>query len=79
LVELSLVNSHLPLALWQSLFISKDFKPSIRICGMTYVRTLPYYLQSNVMLKRYHRTIKGECIRLGTPLSLSGARRLVTN
>jgi hypothetical protein len=60
-------------------FISKDFKQFIRICGMTHVRTSPYYPQSNGKLERYHRTIKSECIRPGTPLSLDDARRLVTN
>ena len=59
-------------------FIAKDFKQFIRICGMTHVRTSPYYPQSNGKLERYHRTIKGECIRPGTPLCLDDARRLVT-
>jgi putative transposase len=60
-------------------FISKDFKSFIRLCGMTHVRTSPYYPQSNGKLERYHRSIKGECIRPGTPLSLEDARRLVAN
>jgi putative transposase len=59
-------------------FIAKDFKEFIRICGMTHVRTSPYYPQSNGKLERFHRTIKGDCIRPGTPLSLEDARRLVT-
>ena len=58
-------------------FIAKDFKEFIRICGMTHVRTSPYYPQSNGKLERYHRTIKGDCIRVRTPLSLDEARRLV--
>ena len=58
-------------------FIAKDFKEFIRICGMTHVRTSPYYPQSNGKLERYHRTIKGDCIRPGTPLTLEDARRLV--
>jgi len=58
-------------------FISKDFKQFIRICGMTHVRTSPYYPQSNGKLERYHRTIKSECIRPQTPLSLDDARRIV--
>ena len=58
-------------------FISKDFKQFVRICGMTHVRTSPYYPQSNGKLERYHRTIKSECIRPGTPLCLEDARRLV--
>lgn len=59
-------------------FIAKDFKEFIRICGMTHVRTSPYYPQSNGKLERYHRTIKGDCLRPGTPLSLEDARRLVS-
>jgi len=58
-------------------FISKDFKQFVRICGMTHVRTSPYYPQSNGKLERYHRTIKSECIRPQTPLSLEDARRIV--
>ena len=58
-------------------FIAKDFKEFIRICGMTHVRTSPYYPQSNGKLERFHRTLKGDCIRPGTPLSLEDARRLV--
>lgn len=58
-------------------FIARDFKEFIRICGMTHVRTSPYYPQSNGKIERWHQTIKQECIRPGTPLSLEDARRLV--
>jgi transposase InsO family protein len=58
-------------------FIAKDFKEFIRLSGMTHVRTSPHYPQSNGKLERYHKTIKGECIRSKTPLSLDDARRLV--
>ena len=60
-------------------FISKDFKEFIRISGMTHVKTSPYYPQSNGKLERYHRTVKGTCIRVKTPLSLEDARDLVTD
>jgi putative transposase len=59
-------------------FIAKDFKAFIRLCGMTHVRTSPYYPQSNGKIERFHRTIKGDCIRPETPLSLEDARRIVT-
>jgi putative transposase len=60
-------------------FIAKDFKEFIRIAGMSHVRTSPYYPQSNGKLERYHKTIKGECIRVRVPLSLEDARRIVTD
>jgi transposase InsO family protein len=58
-------------------FIARDFKEFIRLCGMTHVRTSPYYPQSNGKLERWHRSVKSECLRPGTPLSLEDARRLV--
>jgi transposase InsO family protein len=58
-------------------FIAKEFKSFVRICGMTHVRTSPYYPQSNGKIERWHASLKGECIRPGTPLSLDDARRLV--
>ncbi len=58
-------------------FIARDFKEFIRICGMTHVRTSPYYPQSNGKIERWHKTLKGECIRVKTPLSLEDARRIV--
>ncbi len=44
---------------------------------MTHVRTSPYYPQSNGKIERWHKSLKEECIRPGTPLSLEDARRLV--
>ena len=58
-------------------FIAKDFKEFIRVAGMTHVRTSPYYPQSNGKIERWHKTIKGECIRVKVPLSLEEARRIV--
>jgi putative transposase len=58
-------------------FIAKDFKELIRVSGMTHVRTSPYYPQSNGKLERWHKSLKGEGIRPGMPLSLEDARRLV--
>ena len=60
-------------------FVAKDFKEFIRIAGMTHVRTSPYYPQSNGKIERWHKTLKGECIRVQVPLSLEDARRLVTD
>jgi transposase InsO family protein len=58
-------------------FIARDFKEFIRVCGMTHVRTSPYYPQSNGKIERWHQSLKDECIRPGTPLSLEDARGLV--
>ena len=58
-------------------FIAKDFKEFIRISGMTHVRTSPYYPQSNGKIERWHKSLKTECIRPQTPLSLDDARRIV--
>lgn len=58
-------------------FIARDFKEFIRISGMTHVRTSPFYPQSNGKIERWHRTVKAECIRPQTPLSLDDAKRVV--
>ena len=60
-------------------FIAKDFQEFIRLCGMTQVPTSPYYPQSNGTIERWHRTLKGDCIRVLTPLSLEDARRIVAD
>jgi putative transposase len=44
---------------------------------MTHVRTSPYYPQWNGKIERWHKSLKSECIRPGTPLSLEDAWRLV--
>jgi len=58
-------------------FLARDFKEFIRISGMTHVRTSPYYPQSNGKLERWHKSLKSECIRPGTPLTPADARRLI--
>lgn len=58
-------------------FIAKDFKEFIRIAGMTHLKTSPYYPQSNGKIERWHKTLKGDCVRVLVPLSLDDARRLV--
>jgi transposase InsO family protein len=58
-------------------FIARDFKEFIRISGMTHVRTSPYYPQSNGKIERWHKSLKGECIRPGTPLTKEDARQLI--
>ena len=60
-------------------FIARDFKEFIRVAGLSHVRTAPYYPQSNGKIERWHRSLKSDCLRPGTPLCLEDARRLVTN
>jgi transposase InsO family protein len=57
-------------------FLAKEFKEFVRICGMTHVKTSPYYPQSNGKIERFHQTIKGDCIRPGAPLTLEDGRRI---
>jgi putative transposase len=59
-------------------FLAKDFREFIRLCGMTHVKTSPYYPQSNGKIERWNQSLKRECIRPKTPLSLEEARRVVT-
>lgn len=59
-------------------FIAKDFKEFIRISGMTHVRTAPFYPQSNGKIERWHQSLKKECIRPKTPLSLQHAKTVVS-
>lgn len=58
-------------------FVARDFKDFIRLCGMTHVRTSPYYPQSNGKLERWHGSLKQECIRPASPESLDEARAKV--
>ncbi len=60
-------------------FISRDFKEYIRLAGMSHVRTSPFYPQSDGKIEHWHRTRKGECIRLNVLLSLDDARRITTD
>ena len=58
-------------------FVAKDFKEFICISIIPPMRICYYYPQSNRKLERWFKTLKGECIRVKTPLSLKDARRLV--
>jgi len=58
-------------------FIARDFKEFVRLCGMNHVRTSFGHPQSNGKLERWHLSLKAECIRPKTPLSLEDGRRLV--
>ena len=54
-------------------FIAKEFKAFISLCGMTHVRTSPFYPQSNGKIERFHKSYKMECVRPKTPLSMEDA------
>ena len=58
-------------------FMARDFKEFIRISEMTHVRTSPFYPQSNGKIERWHKSVKHECIRPLTPLTVDEARRLL--
>lgn len=60
-------------------FVAKDFKEFIRLAGMTHVRTSPHYPQSNGKIERWHKTLKGDALRLSAPGSLEQARATVTD
>ncbi|MCK4828405.1 IS3 family transposase, partial [bacterium] len=58
-------------------FIAKNFREYLRECGLKQVRTSVYYPQSNGKKERWYRTLKSECIRPKTPISLEEAKRVV--
>jgi transposase InsO family protein len=60
-------------------FIAKDFKEFIRLAGMSHVRTSPHYPQSNGKIERWHKTLKGDALRVSAPSSLEQARATVTD
>ena len=58
-------------------FIAKDFKELIRVTQLSHVRTSPHYPESNGKIERWHGTLKRDCIRPKTPLSLNQAKEVV--
>ena len=58
-------------------FIAGEFKNFIRLCGMTHVRTSPYYPQSNGKLERWHKSVKSEAIRPASPTTIEEAVRIL--
>lgn len=46
---------------------------------MTHVRTAAYYPQSNGKIERFHKTIKGDAIRVRTLVSYDDARKVITD
>jgi transposase InsO family protein len=58
-------------------FIAKGFKEYVRLAGLTHVRISPGYPQSNGKIERWHKTLKGDAIRVRPPSSLAEARHIV--
>jgi putative transposase len=60
-------------------FVAKDFKEFIRLigCGMTHVRTSPFYPQSNGKQERMQGLVKQECIRPKCPQDVDEARKIM--
>lgn len=57
-------------------FVAREFKEFIRLCGMTHVRTAPYYPQSNGKLERWHQTYKAEGWRPGLAGTLEEGQKV---
>jgi len=55
-------------------FIANALKDFIRQVQITHVKTSPYYPQSNGKIERWHKSLKGECIRVKTPISFDNAQ-----
>jgi transposase InsO family protein len=58
-------------------FTAREFKEFIRLCGMTHVRTSPYYPQSNGKAERAIQTVKVEGLRPAAPETPEEAWRAV--
>ena len=60
-------------------FIAKDFKTFIRYTGLTHTFTSVGYPQSNGKIERFFRTVKTNCIRRHSFLSIEDARKQISN
>ena len=58
-------------------FTARDFKEYIKLCGMTHVRTSPYYPQSNGKVEATIKTVRVEGLRPASPSDQGEARRAV--
>lgn len=58
-------------------FVAKDFKNFIRYAGLSHTFTSVGYPQSNGKIERFFRTIKSNCIRRQSFLSIEDARRQI--
>ena len=58
-------------------FIAKDFKCFIRATGISHTRISPGYPQSNGKLERWHKSLKGDAIRVHWPKDRAEADRVI--
>lgn len=60
-----------------SQFIAKDFKVFLGNKELTHVRTSVRYPQSNGKIESFHKTIKKECVRKKSLLSIQDAKKII--
>ncbi len=60
-------------------FVAKEFKEYLRWAGLTQTLISVSYPQSNGKIERFYRTIKSECIRWSSFLSIADARRIIAD
>ena len=58
-------------------YIAREFKEYLRNVGLKQTLISAGYPQSNGKMERFYKTIKGECIRRSSFLSISDARRII--
>jgi len=54
-------------------FIAQDFKEFVGAAGLNHVRPRLTIHQSNGKIKHWHKSLKADCIRSGTPLDIEQA------
>ena len=58
-------------------FIAREFKEYIRSAGLTQTLISAGYPQSNGKIERFYKTVKTECVRRSSFLSVADARRII--
>jgi len=57
--------------------VSAQFKAYLRERDISHSRARPYHPQSNGKIERFHKSLKGECVRVTAMADLEEARRLI--
>ena len=58
-------------------YLAREFKEFLRQAGLKQTLISARYPESNGKMERFYKTIKGECIRRSSFLSISDARRII--